>query len=131
MTPTKDSSPMSPNRRIFLNIIATYGRSLYALVCGLFISRWVLTAVGKSEFGLYGVVGGMTVIVMLAYTMRLVRGGIAAVMTQAPQKWYNMRYIDMSGSLPMRRRVENAKVRYSAAYPTGRERFCISLEFEV
>ena len=28
----------------------------------------------------------------------------------------------MSGNLPMRRREENAKVRYSAAYPTGRER---------
>ena len=38
---------MSPNRRIFLNIVATYGRSLYALVCGLFISRWVLAVVGK------------------------------------------------------------------------------------
>lgn len=55
---------MSPNRRIFLNIVATYWRSLYALVCGLFISRWVLAA-GKSELGLCGVVGGMTVIVML------------------------------------------------------------------
>ena len=28
---------------------------------------------GKSELGLYGVVGGMTVIVMLAYAMRLLR----------------------------------------------------------
>lgn len=27
---------MTANRRIFLNIIATYGRSLYALVVGLF-----------------------------------------------------------------------------------------------
>ena len=63
---------MSPNRRIFLNIIATYGRSLYALVCGLFISRWVLAAVGKSEFGLYGMVGGMTVIALVACTMRQV-----------------------------------------------------------
>ncbi len=69
---------MSPKRRIFLNIVATYGRRLYALVCGLFTARWVMAAVGKSEFGLYGVVGGMTVIVMLAYAMRLVRDGIAA-----------------------------------------------------
>jgi len=28
----------------------------------------------------------------------------------------------MSGNLPMRRRGENAKVRYSTAYPTGAER---------
>ena len=53
---------MSPNRRIFLNIVATYGRSLDALVCGLFISRWV-AALGKTDLGLYGVVGGMTVFI--------------------------------------------------------------------
>ena len=38
-----------------------------------------LSALGKSEFGLYGVVGGKMVIELLAGTMRLVRGGIAAV----------------------------------------------------
>ena len=44
------------------------------------------------------------------------------VMSRVPQKWYNIRHIDMSGNLPMRRRAGNAKVRYSAAYPTGAER---------
>lgn len=48
---------MTPNRRIFLNIIAMYGRSLYALVCGLFTARWVLEALGQVNFGLYGLVG--------------------------------------------------------------------------
>ena len=38
-----------------------------------------LSALGTSEFGLYGVVGGKMVIELLAGTMRLVRGGIAAV----------------------------------------------------
>ena len=33
---------------------------------------------GKSEFGVCGVVGGMMVIELLAGTMRLERGGIAA-----------------------------------------------------
>lgn len=42
--------------------------------------RGGIAAAGKSEFGLCGVVGGMAVIVMLAYTMRFVRGRIAAVM---------------------------------------------------
>ena len=60
---------MSPNRRIFFNIVATYGRSLYALVCGLFISRWVLAALGKADFGLYGVVGGMTVFIAFLNTL--------------------------------------------------------------
>lgn len=49
------------------------------LVIGLFISRWVLAALEKSEFGVCGVVGGMTVIVVVAYKMMLVRGRIAAV----------------------------------------------------
>ena len=33
---------MSPNRCIFMNVAATYGRSLYALVIGLFCGRWTL-----------------------------------------------------------------------------------------
>ena len=53
---------MSLNRRIFLNIIATYVWSLYALVCGVFVSRRVSAAAEKSEFGVCGVVGGMMVI---------------------------------------------------------------------
>lgn len=55
---------MTANRRIFLNIIATYGRSLYALVIGLFTARWVLMALGEVDFGLYGVVGGLTFFVI-------------------------------------------------------------------
>ena len=50
---------MSPNRRIFLNIVATYGRSLYALVIGLFCGRWTLMALGEVDYGLFGVVAGM------------------------------------------------------------------------
>lgn len=51
---------MTANRRIFLNIVATYGRSLYALVIGLFCGRWSLMALGQSDYGIMGVVGGMT-----------------------------------------------------------------------
>lgn len=65
---------MSPNRRIFLNIVATCGRSLCAGVCGVVAGRWVLAAAEKSEFGLGSVVGGMTVIVLLAFAMRQSRG---------------------------------------------------------
>lgn len=50
---------MTPNRRIFLNIVATYGRSLYALVIGLFCGRWTYLSLGKIDYGLLGVVGGL------------------------------------------------------------------------
>ena len=51
---------MAPNKRIFLNIVATYGRSLYALIIGLFCGRWTLMALGEVDYGLVGVVGGLT-----------------------------------------------------------------------
>lgn len=79
MTNSKLPPKMTPNRRIFLNIIATYGRSLYALVCGLFVSWWVFAAAEKSEFGVCGVVGGMMVIELLSGIMGRGRGRIAAV----------------------------------------------------
>ena len=45
---------------------------------------------------------------------------IVSLMPQSPQIKYNLKY-DMRGALPMCRRSENAKLRYTAAYPVGRE----------
>ena len=52
---------MTSSQRIALNVAATYGRSLYALVCGLFSGRWMLQAMGETDYGLYGVIGGRVV----------------------------------------------------------------------
>ena len=41
---------MSPNRRIFLNIVDTYGRSLFALVIGHFCGSWTLQALGEVDY---------------------------------------------------------------------------------
>ena len=65
---------MSPNRRIFLNIIATYGRSLYALVIGLFCGRWTLMALGEVDYGLMGVVGGLTA--FISFLNGIMAGGV-------------------------------------------------------
>ena len=46
-------------------------------MCGVVAGRWVVAALGS---GLYGVVGGMMVVVVVAFAMRLVRGGSAAAM---------------------------------------------------
>lgn len=64
---------MSPNKRIFLNIVATYG----------------LRPMGSDPI--------------------------------ESQIWYNMR-INMSKEKPMMSAAKEPHVRYSAAYPTGRER---------
>lgn len=50
---------MTENRRIALNVAATYGRSLYALVVGLFCGRWTLMSLGEVDYGLMGLVGGL------------------------------------------------------------------------
>lgn len=51
---------MSPRRRIIINVAVTYGRSLYALVLGLFTARWALQALGRIDYGLMGLVGGLS-----------------------------------------------------------------------
>ncbi|MDF7825417.1 hypothetical protein P4B35_15430 [Pontiellaceae bacterium B12227] len=54
---------MKPSTRIIVNTLATYGRSLFALVVSLFSARWVLLALGQTDFGLYGVVGSVILII--------------------------------------------------------------------
>ena len=52
---------MSPNKRIVLNIFATYGRTVVGVLCGIFSTRWVLMALGKVDFGLFGLVGSLVI----------------------------------------------------------------------
>lgn len=54
---------MTRNRRILLNVAASYGRSLFGIACGLFSTRWVLMALGDTDLGLYGVIGGLALFV--------------------------------------------------------------------
>ena len=66
---------MTQNRRIFLNIVATYGRSLYALVLGLFTARWALMALGQVDYGLMGLVGGL--IAFVTFLNGLMAGAVS------------------------------------------------------
>ena len=66
---------MTQNRRIFWNVVATYGRSLYALACGLFTARWVLMTLGEVNYGLMGVVGCLTG--FIAFINSLMSGSIS------------------------------------------------------
>jgi O-antigen/teichoic acid export membrane protein len=54
---------MKPSTRIILNTLATYSHSLFAMLVGLFSARWVLLALGQSDFGLYGVVGSIVLLI--------------------------------------------------------------------
>ena len=54
---------MTQNKRIILNTVATYGRSMFGVLCGIFSARWVLAALGQVDFGLYGLIGGLIIFV--------------------------------------------------------------------
>ena len=52
---------MTQTKRIILNTVATYGRSMVGVACGIFSARWVLEALGHEDFGCYAVVGAMAI----------------------------------------------------------------------
>lgn len=54
---------MKPANRIILNTVATYGQSLLGLVLSLFSARWILHALGEVDFGLFGVVGSVILLI--------------------------------------------------------------------
>jgi len=54
---------MNASQRIVLNTVATYGRSLLSVALALFSSRWVLAALGQSDFGLFAIVGSLIVFI--------------------------------------------------------------------
>lgn len=50
---------MTQNKRIFWNIVATYGRSLYSLVIALCCCGWSYRILGEVDFGLMGLIAGL------------------------------------------------------------------------
>jgi O-antigen/teichoic acid export membrane protein len=53
----------STKKRVVLNTAFSYMRSVFAMLVGLFTARWVLQALGESDYGLFGVVGSIMVFV--------------------------------------------------------------------
>lgn len=60
---------MTKTKRIILNTLATYGRSVLAMVVGVFSSRWLLMGLGKVDLGLLNVVGGLISAVVILETV--------------------------------------------------------------
>jgi len=56
---------MTENKRIFWNIVATYGRSVYSIVIGLLCGRWALMVLGTVDYGLLGLIGGMSGVISM------------------------------------------------------------------
>ena len=56
-------------RTVLGNVVIPYGRSVVALLCGLFTARWVLGGLGPVEYGLLGVIVGMAGFVSVVNTL--------------------------------------------------------------
>ncbi|HXP89843.1 MAG TPA: hypothetical protein VN931_02825 [Fibrobacteria bacterium] len=54
---------MTGTRRVALNAMATYGRSVVTGALALFSSRWVLQSLGQTDYGLYSLVGSVILFV--------------------------------------------------------------------
>ncbi|MGA2915468.1 MAG: hypothetical protein ABSE89_05530 [Sedimentisphaerales bacterium] len=66
---------MNPSQRIVLNTAATYTRSVLSAGLVLFSSRWVLNALGQSDYGLFSVVG--SIIVFITFLNAVMAGSAA------------------------------------------------------
>ena len=80
-------------RKILLNTLATYGRSVVGALLGIFSARWVLEILGSSDYGLYGVVGGVVfVYCFLTPVLAISIGRFYAFSIASPEKvrlWFN------------------------------------------
>lgn len=69
---------ITESRRIILNTLASYGKSLITLPLHLLIARWLLKGLGTEDYGLNGVVGGVVFFITF----------INAVSAQAVSRFY-------------------------------------------
>jgi len=89
---------MTFSQRMAINTIATYARSVFAAALGLFSTRWILGALGQSDFGLFSVVGSIiTFIVFLNSVMagsaaRHFAFSIGQGDTELVNQWFNITF---------------------------------------
>lgn len=93
---------LTENRRIFWNIVFTYGRSLLMIAGTLLISRWALMALGQVDFGLFSVIGGLVVFIQFfnnvlagatarfyAFSIGQAKTCISAQSLENCRRWFN------------------------------------------
>jgi len=86
---------MNPSQRLVVNTAATYGRSVFAMVLALFSCRWVLNALGQTDFGLFSVVGSTIVFIsflnqVLANSVsRHLAYSIGSGNSEESNRWFN------------------------------------------
>lgn len=66
---------MASKKIIILNTAVTYIRTLFAAAVGLFTARWVLNALGASDYGLYGLVG--SILIFITFLNNVLAGSVS------------------------------------------------------
>lgn len=61
--------PVNKNKRIAVNTIVSYGRTLLSVCLVLFSSRWTLQQLGAVDYGLYNLIGSILIIVVFLNTV--------------------------------------------------------------
>jgi O-antigen/teichoic acid export membrane protein len=59
---------MTPSQRIVFNTAATYARSIVSAGLAIFSVRWVIAAMGQSDYGLFSVVGSIIIFITFLNT---------------------------------------------------------------
>lgn len=91
----EDIQGMTPSQKVLVNMLASYGRSVLAAGLAIFSSRWVLTALGQSDYGLFSVVGSIILVVtfingvMTGATIRHYAFWIGKGDEEELKKWFN------------------------------------------
>lgn len=89
---------LTGNNLIIVNTLATYVRILLVAGLMLFSTRWVLQALGKEDFGLYTVVGGLIVFVTFIRTVtagssqRFFAYAIGQGDSEEIKRWFNLSF---------------------------------------
>jgi len=86
---------MNTSKKIALNTTATYARSVISAGLALFSSRWVLNALGQTDFGLFSVVGSIILFITFLNTVlsnsaaRYYAHSIGQGDVSVVRKWFN------------------------------------------
>lgn len=90
---------MTENSKIIKNSIVLYIRLIFVSIIGLLSSRFILQALGVSDFGLYNVVGGVVTmmafinIVMVSTTYRFIAFEIGRGEIESISKVFNISFV--------------------------------------
>ena len=86
---------MSASKTVLRNTIFSYGRTLIAAALTLFSSRWVLADLGASDYGIYGLAGGLLFFVSFISsilsqgTSRYLAYATGSGSSEEVTKWFN------------------------------------------